>query len=144
MMGGWLLPRCVLPSGRGEQACFLWEGNDLGQDRVMTYKQVLEEVCQLVSHTKVIWGLCGGRLIGLCVASEGESTMRCGDLEGWGGGCSVCGLDGRESCRAANTVGQQEAGLRWRGGSLGCVHVSIPHIHIIHFWHPQNEVFPAP
>jgi hypothetical protein len=40
---------CVLPSGRGEQACFLWEGNDLGQDRVMTYKQVLDEVCQLVS-----------------------------------------------------------------------------------------------
>jgi len=38
--------------GRGDQACFLWEGNDLGQDRVMTYKEVLEEVCQLVRQAQ--------------------------------------------------------------------------------------------
>lgn len=36
-------------TGRGGQPAFLWEGNDIGQDRVMTYQQVLDEVCQLVS-----------------------------------------------------------------------------------------------
>ena len=35
--------------GRGNQPCFLWEGNELDQSRVMTYKEVLEEVSRLVS-----------------------------------------------------------------------------------------------
>lgn len=47
---------CVC-AGRGDQACFLWEGNDLGQDRVMTYKQVLEETCQLVSENVMVGAL---------------------------------------------------------------------------------------
>jgi acetyl-CoA synthetase len=36
-------------AGNGDRVCFLWEGNDLDQDRKMTYGEVLEEVCQLVS-----------------------------------------------------------------------------------------------
>ena len=35
--------------GRGDQPCFLWEGNELDQSCCMTYKQVLEEVSRLVS-----------------------------------------------------------------------------------------------
>lgn len=35
--------------GRGDQPCFLWEGNDTDQSCVMTYKQVLQEVSRLVS-----------------------------------------------------------------------------------------------
>lgn len=35
--------------GRGDQPCFLWEGNELDQSRAMTYQQVLEEVSRLVS-----------------------------------------------------------------------------------------------
>ncbi|KAL0052399.1 hypothetical protein WJX82_001519 [Trebouxia sp. C0006] len=33
--------------GRGDQPCFLWEGNELDQSRTMTYKEVLEEVSRL-------------------------------------------------------------------------------------------------
>ena len=36
--------------GRGDQPCFLWEGNELDQSRTMTYKEVLVEVSRLVSH----------------------------------------------------------------------------------------------
>ena len=35
--------------GRGDQPCFLWEGNELDQSCCMTYKQVLDEVSRLVS-----------------------------------------------------------------------------------------------
>lgn len=34
--------------GRGDQLCFIWEGNDVGRDRTMTYKEALEEVCRVV------------------------------------------------------------------------------------------------
>ena len=37
-----------IKEGRGDQPCFLWEGNELDQSRVMTYKQTLEEVSRLV------------------------------------------------------------------------------------------------
>jgi acetyl-CoA synthetase len=43
-------------AGNGNRVCFLWEGNDLDQDRKMTYAEVLEEVCQLVSHLSRPWG----------------------------------------------------------------------------------------
>ena len=36
--------------GRGNQLCFLWEGNDYGHERAMTYQQVLDEVCRVVSQ----------------------------------------------------------------------------------------------
>jgi acyl-coenzyme A synthetase/AMP-(fatty) acid ligase len=32
------------------QVCFLWEGNNLDEDAKMTYKEVLEAVCQLVRN----------------------------------------------------------------------------------------------
>lgn len=35
--------------GSGERACFLWEGNEPGVELEMTYRQVLEETCRLVS-----------------------------------------------------------------------------------------------
>lgn len=39
-------------AGRGDQTCFLWEGNEPGHDRRMSYKEVLAEVSKLVrSHT---------------------------------------------------------------------------------------------
>lgn len=37
--------------GRGEQTCILWEGNEPGADRALTYKEVLEETCRLVRFT---------------------------------------------------------------------------------------------
>ena len=42
------LDRHVL-AGRGDADCLLWEGNDVGRDRRMTYAQVLEEVCRLAN-----------------------------------------------------------------------------------------------
>ena len=52
-----------IKEGRGDQPCFLWEGNELDQSRVMTYKQTLEEVSRLVwlqrcLHTDVAIQLC--------------------------------------------------------------------------------------
>ena len=38
-----------IKEGRGDQPCFLWEGNELDQSRAMTYNQVLQEVSRLVS-----------------------------------------------------------------------------------------------
>ena len=38
-----------IKEGRGDQPCFLWEGNELDQSCCMTYKQVLDEVSRLVS-----------------------------------------------------------------------------------------------
>ena len=39
-------------SGRGSQPCFLWEGNEIGQDRTMTYAEVLTDVCKLANWLK--------------------------------------------------------------------------------------------
>eukprot|EP00877_Chromochloris_zofingiensis_P007566 jgi/Chrzof1/3062/Cz12g10100.t1_ACS1[v5.2] len=36
-------------SGHGNQLCFIWEGNDLGHERVMTYQQVLNDVCRVAN-----------------------------------------------------------------------------------------------
>ena len=41
-----------MASGRGSQPCFLWEGNDVGQDRTMTYAEVLTDVCKLANWLK--------------------------------------------------------------------------------------------
>lgn len=39
-------------AGNGDRVCFLWEGNDLDQDKKMTYKEVLDEVCQLANYLR--------------------------------------------------------------------------------------------
>lgn len=49
-------------AGNGDRVCFLWEGNDLGQDRKMTYSEVLDEVCQLVSWASVETKIMSGHL----------------------------------------------------------------------------------
>eukprot|EP00775_Hariotina_reticulata_P007053 gene7053-7267_t len=36
-------------AGRGNQVAFLWEGNDYGHERAMTYQQVLDETCRLAN-----------------------------------------------------------------------------------------------
>ncbi len=36
-------------AGHGSQTCFLFEGNDPGRDGRMTYSEVLDEVCRVVS-----------------------------------------------------------------------------------------------
>ena len=33
--------------GRGDEVCFYWEGNDVGQETVTTYGQLLDQVCQV-------------------------------------------------------------------------------------------------
>ncbi|KAK9823166.1 hypothetical protein WJX72_000770 [[Myrmecia] bisecta] len=48
--------------GRGGQACFLWEGNEPGQDAVMTYKQTLDAVCQLSNWLKSVGVKKGDRV----------------------------------------------------------------------------------
>lgn len=35
--------------GRGNQVAFFWEGNDVGESKVVTYKQLLDEVCKLAN-----------------------------------------------------------------------------------------------
>lgn len=37
-----------IKEGRGDQTCFIWEGNDLDRDRKMTYQETLDEVCRVV------------------------------------------------------------------------------------------------
>lgn len=45
--------------GRGDQPCFLWEGNELDQSCSMTYKEVLEEVSRLVrTHIFTTCSMC--------------------------------------------------------------------------------------
>ncbi len=39
-------------AGRGEEPCVLWEGNEESERRTLTYRQMLEEVCRLVSQLK--------------------------------------------------------------------------------------------
>ncbi len=34
--------RSHVKAGRGDQVCFLWEGNEMGDDATMTYKEVRE------------------------------------------------------------------------------------------------------
>lgn len=41
-----------IAEGRGDQICFLWEGNDLDRDRKMTYQEALDEVCRVVGAPK--------------------------------------------------------------------------------------------
>ena len=41
-----------IEAGRGDQTCFLWEGNESNRDRKMTYKEVLSEVCKVVSFAE--------------------------------------------------------------------------------------------
>lgn len=51
-------------SGHGNQLCFIWEGNDLGHERVMTYQQVLNDVCRVVSDC--IGGVKHGGMMSRC------------------------------------------------------------------------------
>lgn len=36
-----------IEAGRGNQVAFFWEGNDVGHEKVVTYKQLLDQVCQV-------------------------------------------------------------------------------------------------
>ena len=49
--------------GRGSQICFLWEGNDIGTDRRMTYQQVLDETCRVVRALRKVLVLCSTRIV---------------------------------------------------------------------------------
>uniref|UniRef100_A0A7S0RB14 Acetyl-coenzyme A synthetase n=1 Tax=Chlamydomonas leiostraca TaxID=1034604 RepID=A0A7S0RB14_9CHLO len=40
-------------SGRGSAPCFLWEGNEPGQQRSMTYEQVMSETCRVANWLKL-------------------------------------------------------------------------------------------
>lgn len=39
-------------AGLGDKVAFYWEGNDLGVDASLTYKEVLEKVCQLANYLR--------------------------------------------------------------------------------------------
>ncbi|KAI8475041.1 MAG: acetyl CoA synthetase [Monoraphidium minutum] len=39
-------------AGKGDVPCFLWEGNEPKDDAVMTYKQVLDEVCRVANYLR--------------------------------------------------------------------------------------------
>ncbi|KIZ06574.1 acetyl-CoA synthetase [Monoraphidium neglectum] len=41
-------------AGRGDQPCFLWEGNEPKDSAVMTYSQVLGEVCRMANYLRSI------------------------------------------------------------------------------------------
>ena len=53
----------------GDQTCFLFEGNEPGRDGAMTYKQVLDEVCRVVSG----WV---GRMQGGAEGGDGRGARR--------------------------------------------------------------------
>ncbi|GBF92828.1 hypothetical protein Rsub_05447 [Raphidocelis subcapitata] len=38
--------------GNGDRPCFLWEGNEPSDDSVMSYKQVLDEVCRMANYLR--------------------------------------------------------------------------------------------
>lgn len=50
-------------AGLGDRVCFFWEGNDVGQDSVITYKQLLDQVCQVRVRGPSVRD--GGRMGGL-------------------------------------------------------------------------------
>lgn len=41
-----------IEAGRGNQVAFFWEGNDIGHEKVVTYKQLQDQVCQLANYMK--------------------------------------------------------------------------------------------
>ncbi|TNE46340.1 MAG: acetate--CoA ligase [Deltaproteobacteria bacterium] len=41
-----------IEKGRGDQTAIIWEGNDLGEERRFTYKQLLDEVCKCSNMLK--------------------------------------------------------------------------------------------
>ncbi|CAL5219474.1 g1309 [Coccomyxa viridis] len=43
-----------IEQGRGSQPCFLWEGNDIGEDRVMTFSDVRDEVSRVANWLKSV------------------------------------------------------------------------------------------
>ena len=43
-----------IEQGRGDAPCLLWEGNDPGQERTLSYAQTLAEVCSLVRFMLLI------------------------------------------------------------------------------------------
>lgn len=38
-----------MEAGCGDQTCILWEGNEATSSKTLTYQQVLDETCRLVS-----------------------------------------------------------------------------------------------
>ncbi|KAL4449020.1 hypothetical protein ABPG77_007737 [Micractinium sp. CCAP 211/92] len=39
-------------AGNGDRTCFIWEGNDPGQERTVTYKEMLDMTCQIGSYLR--------------------------------------------------------------------------------------------
>lgn len=114
----WSLFVCVLSAGRGDQACFLWEGNDLGQDKVMTYKQVLDEVCQLVSVTG--WGgVVTGVVTGVVKQQSREACRGCVCVaRGVGSGGGLVNQWVGTAVPSPSLRGGWLAGFCWRGVRL--------------------------
>ncbi|GBG75139.1 hypothetical protein CBR_g19652 [Chara braunii] len=48
--------------GRGSDDAFIWEGNDVGRERKLTYSEVLEQVCQLANYLRSIGVKKGDRV----------------------------------------------------------------------------------
>jgi len=49
-----------IEKGKGDKVAFLWEGNDVGVDSKMTYKEVKDEVCKLANYLKNECGVKAG------------------------------------------------------------------------------------
>ncbi len=43
-----------MEAGKGGKIAFLWEGNDPGVDDKLTYKELLERVCQVPTYPCII------------------------------------------------------------------------------------------
>lgn len=41
-------------TGKGDRVCFFWEGNDVGQERVITYKGLLDDVSRIANWLKSV------------------------------------------------------------------------------------------
>ena len=50
-------------AGNGDKVAFYWEGNDVGEESVMTYSDVLAAVCRLANHLRSVGVKKGDRVV---------------------------------------------------------------------------------
>ena len=64
-----------MEAGRGNQACFLWEGNGapVFRARTMSYREVLDETCRLVRSIVLVLMQCS---MYSCQASSRADAVR--------------------------------------------------------------------
>ncbi len=63
-----------IEAGRGDQKALIWVGNDLGEERVLTYRQLHQEVCRVANAMESI-GLIKGDRVALYLPNVPELAI---------------------------------------------------------------------